>query len=135
MEMKSRKENTLMFYAIVIASLLGTFAFSIVFSIFDLKEQSIDVIDNIKIIAYIWPLAAYVGVLSGVIGGMSAYLFLKRYGLFNWASASSVGGIIGYLVSLTIDGLMWICIAVGAGSAFFAWGLYKYFIHATQKAS
>ena len=86
---------------------------------------------------YIWIVVAIVAIPTTLLGGVPGYFVLRRLGLFNWWSVSSVGVVFGYLVYLagfsTLSALT--CIATGALLAFIAWLLLALTIHSSGRAA
>ena len=90
-----------------------------------------------SVVLYVWVVAAIVAIPAALLGGVPGYFVLRRLGLFNWWSVSSVGVVFGFLVYLTGLSTLSVlaCIATGALLAFIAWLLLALTIHSSGRAA
>jgi hypothetical protein len=126
--MAAAKEIAILLGALTVAALIGTLALSIaLLASYEITTPNHFSSSDIGAAFYVWFVAAIVGVPLALLAGAPLYLALQRFALFNWLSASVVGAILGFLVSLAgTSGLPWqTCSAVGVVSALVAWLLLK----------
>jgi hypothetical protein len=126
--MATTKEISFLLGALVTAALAGTLALSVaLLASYEITTSNPFSVSDIAAAFYVWVVAAIVGVPVALLGGVPSYLLLRRLGLFNWLSASAVGAVFGYLLSLTsVSHLSWqACSVVGTVSALLAWFLLR----------